>query len=363
MKAGTAEEEQPKVVFPTMIGRPKHKKVLPSDVDSNFFVAPPEKLRGLMNISYPMEHGIIKDFDDMKAIWNHIYSELKLSKKEHPVILTESPFNPRSNRAEMAEIFFENYNVPALFIGQQAALGLSAFGKTTGLVVDSGDGVTQVVPIYEGYAIEKGIERINLGGRDITEYFRLLLRRAGYNFVTSSEFELVKTIKETMIECAESASDLENLLKKNDKDTKTHPYYLPDGSKLTIHQERYMAPEMLFNPEKMGFEFPGIHELVHSSLRKTDVDLRQYLYREILLAGGNTEISKFPKRFVEDLSMISPKEVKVKVHAPPERSKAAWIGASIICNIATFKPLWVSKAKYNEQGDRIFDTRDRKSVV
>lgn len=160
-----------------------------------------------------------------------------------------------------------------------------------------------------------------------------------------------------MIECADSSSDLENMLKKKDKDAKIPPYYLPDGSQLMIHHEKYMAPEMMFNPEKMGFEFPGIHELVHSSLKKVDIDLRQYLYKEILLAGGNTEISKFPKRFVEDLSMISSKDVKVKVHAPPDRSKAAWIGASIICNIASFKPLWVSKAKYAEHGDRIFDTR------
>ena len=82
MKAGTAEEEQPRIVFPTMVGRPKHKKVLPSDVDSNFFVAPPEKIRGLMNISYPMESGVITDIEDMKAVWNHIYANLKLAKKE-----------------------------------------------------------------------------------------------------------------------------------------------------------------------------------------------------------------------------------------------------------------------------------------
>lgn len=73
-----------------------------------------------------------------------------------------------------------------------------ATGRTTGVVLDSGDGVTHVVPIYEGFAIPHSIMRVDIAGRDVSRYLRLLLRKEGYNFNTSAEFEVVRTVKEVM---------------------------------------------------------------------------------------------------------------------------------------------------------------------
>lgn len=129
-------------------------------------------------IKYPMEHGIVSDWNEMERVWQYIYSKEQLHAvpDDHPVLLTEAPLNPRKNRERSAEIFFETLNVPALYISMQAVLSLYATGKTTGVVLDSGDGVTHAVPIYEGYALPLSIMRSDIAGRDVTRYLKMLLR-------------------------------------------------------------------------------------------------------------------------------------------------------------------------------------------
>ena len=208
-------------------------------IRDSLYVGPGENIRGLLKISYPINHGIVDDWMDMKAIWRHVYTELKAVSKEHAILLSEPCNNPKSNRTKLAETFFETYDVPALFVAQQPILSLYAFGRTTGLVMESGDGVTQCVPIYEGYAIQNAIERVDLGGRDITNYFQLLLRRRGYNFTTSAEFEVVRTMKEITNELAENKDSLEEVVKMDDKKSQPTPYYLPDGSSIQLASERF----------------------------------------------------------------------------------------------------------------------------
>lgn len=180
MKAGFAGEDRPKTVFPAFVGRPKHVKAMAGAVEGDFFVGDrAEALKGLLKVSYPMEHGIVEDWADMERVWSHCYRELAVQSEQHPVLLTEAPLNPRRNREKAAEIFFETYNVPAFFVSMQAMLSLYASGETTGIVLDCGDGVTHVAPVCSGFAISSAILRADFGGRDITRYLQLLLRRAG----------------------------------------------------------------------------------------------------------------------------------------------------------------------------------------
>lgn len=213
------------------IGRPKHIRVMAGALEGDLFVGPKaEEHRGLLSLRYPMEHGVVTDWNDMERIWNYIYGKDQLSTfaEEHPVLLTEAPLNPRQNREKSAEIFFETFNVPALFVSMQAVLSLYSTGRTTGVVLDSGDGVTHAVPIYEGFAMPHSIMRVDIAGRDVSRYLKLLLRKEGINFNTTAEFETVRTIKEKACYLAS------NPLKEESVDTEHITYTLPDGNTLQV---------------------------------------------------------------------------------------------------------------------------------
>lgn len=179
------------------VGRPVHPKVMITQNEQELFIGESaEKFKGILKLNYPIEHGVVKNWDNMEAIWQHIFDELKVSAKEHPILLTEAPLNPYKNRIKMADLFFEKFSAPKLFFQQQAVLSLYARGMTTGLVLDCGDGVSHTTPVFEGFAINNASMRIDLGGRDVTKHLQELLRRSGYVFHTSTEFEICKKIKE-----------------------------------------------------------------------------------------------------------------------------------------------------------------------
>jgi centractin len=186
-----------------------------------------------------VEHGIVVNMQDMELLWRHVFDLLKVSPKEHPVLLTEAPLNPLANRKQMAELFFERFQSPSVFFQTQSVLSLYAQGKTSGVVLDCGDGVCHVSPVYEGYSISNAVQRIDIGGRDITYHLMQLLRRSGYAFHTTAEFEIVKKIKEKWCTVASMGQvgpdELYNLPYKSHVmsggvDLQSLQYILPDGS-------------------------------------------------------------------------------------------------------------------------------------
>ncbi|KAG6462127.1 alpha-centractin [Manduca sexta] len=349
IKAGFAGDQIPKCRFPNYIGRPKHVRVMAGALEGELFVGPrAEEHRGLLSIKYPMEHGIVTDWNDMEKVWNYIYSKDQLStfSEEHPVLLTEAPLNPRRNREKSAEVFFETFNVPALFLSMQAVLSLYATGRTTGVVLDSGDGVTHAVPIYEGFAMPHSIMRVDVAGRDVTRYLRLLLRKEGVNLRTSAELEIVKAIKERA--CYLSP----NPLKEETLETERAQYTLPDGTQLEIGPARFRAPEVLFRPDLIGEECEGLHEVLMFAIQKSDMDLRKVLYQNIVLSGGSTLFRGFGDRLLAEIRRLAPKDMKIRISAPQERLYSTWIGGSILASLDTFRKMWVSKREYDEEGHR-----------
>ncbi|KAK6185795.1 hypothetical protein SNE40_007947 [Patella caerulea] len=282
----------------------------------------------------------------MERIWQYIYSkdQLQTFSEEHPVLLTEAPLNPKRNREKAAEIFFETFNVPALFISMQAVLSLYATGRTTGVVLDAGDGVTHAVPIYEGFAMPHSIMRVDIAGRDVSRYLRLLLRKEGFDFHTTAEFEVVKTIKEKMCYLAL------NPLKEESIDTDKAQYSLPDGSTILVGPARFQAPELLFRPDLIGEECQGIHEVLAYSIQKSDMDLRRTLFSNIVLSGGSTLFKGFGDRLLSEVKKLAPKDIKIRISAPQERLYSTWIGGSILASLDTFKKMWISKREYNDEG-------------
>ena len=357
MKAGLAGEERPSLVFPSYVGRPKYKKVLPGSMhEPEYFVGTEaEQNRGLLKLRYPLSHGIVENWTDMENIWRYIYNQLGTMPQDHPVLLTEAPLNPYQNRERAAEIFFETFNVPGIFIAAQAILSLYASAVTTGVVLDCGDGVTHAVPVYDGFALTHAVTRIDLAGRDVTDHLMLLMKRSGYSFNTSAEFELVKNIKEKNCYVATIYNNEDKFLDEPNKNPST--YLLPDGRPITLGSERYRAAEILFSPDKVGMEYPGVQECLINSIQKADIDLRKTLYSAIFLAGGTTMMPGFGERLLSDMRRLSPKEVKIKISVPPERRLSCWLGGSILSSLAAFKNMWIKKQQYEDEGKRILHSR------
>jgi actin-related protein 2 len=250
-----------------------------------------------------MENGIVKKWDDMQHLWDYTFFEkMKIDPTGRKILLTEPPMNPLSNRERMCEVMFERYNFGGVYVAIQAVLALYAQGLSSGVVVDSGDGVTHIVPVYESVVLNHLTRRLDVAGRDVTRQLISLLLRRGYAFNRTADFETVRQIKEKL--CYVSYDLALDQRLSEDTTVLVESYTLPDGRVIKIGSERFEAPECLFQPHLVDVEQPGIAEFLFNTIQSADVDVRSSLYKAIVLSGGSSMYPGLPSRLEKEIKQL-----------------------------------------------------------
>jgi centractin len=301
------------------------------------------KHRGALAVRHPMAHGMVEHWDDLSRVWRHTFAKANLDSApdRQPLLVTEAPLTPTAQREKAAELLFESMGVPALHFAQQGVLALYATGRTTGVVLDVGDGVTYAVPVYEGYAVTPAIQRQDIGGRDVTERLQMLLRKAGVPLHSSGEFEIVREIKERLCRVSDKAAAAGG--------GRTE-YKLPDGRIIELTDECSDCMEVLFEPSLGGTEYSGCVDALYAAISRCDTDMRPSLFENIVLAGGSTCAPGFGNRVFKELRGKAHRGTNIKITAPKQRNTMVWSGGSIVASLPSFQDLLVTKAVYEEQG-------------
>mmetsp|Transcript_10542 Transcript_10542/g.24970 ORF Transcript_10542/g.24970 Transcript_10542/m.24970 type:complete len:395 (+) Transcript_10542:207-1391(+) len=364
VKCGFAGENFPTAIFPSMVGRPVlryEEKINGKQLKDIMVGEDASELRSMLQISYPVDKGIVKSWEDMVHLWDYTFDKMKVSDfSQRKILLTEPPMNPKQNRQKLMEVMFEKYGFEGVNISVQAVLTLYAQGLMTGVVVDSGDGVTHIIPVYEGFMMPNLTRRMNLAGRNITEYMIKLLLHRGYAFNRTADFETVRQIKESLAYVAFDPKQDQKLAEETTVLVKA--YTLPDGRVIKVGQERFQCAEVLFQPHLVDADGKGIAEELFNCIQSADRDLRPDFYKHVVLSGGTTMFPGLPSRLDKELRALHTKHVcngdaeqskKVKMHIedPPRRKHMVFLGGAVLADIMKDKDeFWALKSDYLEQG-------------
>ncbi|UKK00595.2 actin [Theileria orientalis] len=359
LKIGLSGSYSPLFIVPSVVAnaRTKYKDKFS---DEYYFLDDFESNLEYMSLTHLIDHGHITDFDKLELLWQHCFNKLELHSDCRPVLLTEAPFSSSSDRVKTSEIFFEKFNVDDLNISVSGLLSMYGLGKLTGTIVEIGDGVTQVIPVIEGYSERASINRVDFGGLELTMYLQKLLCTRGYYLTSRSDFQLVRKLKEKLCFCSldphsdEDRLDLEEV------------YTLPDGTvlrdgettEIDLSLERFYVCEALFNPNIVDSDAPGIVKTVWKSILSSAMTSRTTLTDNIFVSGGTTLFPNFEKRLQMELQDIAPPggRNKVKVTAHPDRHTMAWRGGSILSEPKLkdiSSNMWISRSEWDENGQEI----------
>ncbi|RNF26510.1 actin [Trypanosoma conorhini] len=310
-------------------------------------------------LHHPVQHGIVEDWPKMEQIIHHTFAEFDLDPAETSLVCTEPLFTPKQNSEQMAEVLFEAFGVPSLALVSSGMCALYSSGRTTGVVLDSGAGVTQVTPVYDSYIIRNAASRFNHGGREVTEHLRTLLFERGLNFASPQDWLSVRRIKETL--CYVS-SLYEKELQEGEEEL--HLFSLPDGQEVCVGKEAFRAPEILFSPWITMSELPSMSEFVVTAVKGCGIDIRKDLLSSIILSGGNTMFKGFSSRLAGEVLKEFPGLFgSAKVIAAADRQYSAWSGASVLAGLASFADHLLTRDTFEEHGPSIVHNYSRSATL
>lgn len=364
VKCGYAGSNFPSHIFPSLVGRPiirSSAKIGNIEVKDLMVGDEASQLRSMLEVNYPMENGIVRNWDDMKHVWNYTFHEkLKIDTKNTKVLLTEPPMNPTKNREKMVEVMFEEYQCAGVYIAIQAVLTLYAQGLQTGVVIDSGDGVTHICPVYEGFSLPHLTRRLDVAGRDITKYLIKLLLLRGYAFNHSADFETIRMMKEKLCYVGYNIEQEQKL--STETTVLVESYTLPDGRVVKLGGERFEAPEILFQPHLINIDGVGVAELLYNTIQAADIDTRAEFYKHIVLSGGSTMYPGLPSRLEREIKQLylertlkgdtsKLSKFKIRIEDPPRRKHMVFLGGAVLADIMKDKDsFWMTRAEYQEKG-------------
>ena len=362
IRIGNAGDEAPRELIPTYVGYSKLPAIDIAIDKCNYKIGQKAfSKRGLLNMVAPIQNRRIVDFEAMEKLWHHsIYEALKTTPDDNSVLLTESCEYSDEDRKKIAEIFFEGFNVPSLYIGNQGALALFSTGSTKGVVLDSGEGGTHIIPVFEGYISPYSILSSPISGKEITKKLLDLFIEKGLTFSRHYDFDLLKKIKE---ERCYISTDYEKELKDfNEKaNTKDVLYSLPDGQTIKMNKEQIQAPELLFDPSSListlDTKSMGVGELIYRSYFAIDTEIKKTLFDKIVLCGGNTLFPNIAERISKSIKTLGGNSLSFKLYCPAERSQSPWIGGSVLSCLTPFESMWISKQEYEESGPDIINIK------
>eukprot|EP00164_Ancoracysta_twista_P000685 GFYU01000908.1.p1 GENE.GFYU01000908.1~~GFYU01000908.1.p1 ORF type:complete len:416 (+),score=104.84 GFYU01000908.1:87-1334(+) len=385
-KMGYAGNCEPNFIVPSVIATREEKGAQSRGIDDlDFYIGDEafDKSKKGYGLSYPIRQGQIDNWDHMERYWQRcIFQYLRCEPEDHYFLLTEPPLNAPENREATAEIMFETFNVPGLYIAVQAVLALAASWTSkqvtertmTGTVIDSGDGVTHVIPVADGYVIGSCIKHIPLAGRSITDFVQQLIRERETGFPPEDSLELARRIKEQY--CYVSPDVVKEFTKYDTEPAKWIKMYQGQNKKtrasytIDVGYERFLGPEIFFNPDMFSSDFTvPLPEVVDNTIQACPIDCRRGLYKNVVLSGGSTMFKDFGRRLQRDVKRVvdartqrtielsggrlTPTAVDVNVITHSMQRYAVWFGGSMLSSTPEFYKVCHTKAQYDEVGPSI----------
>ncbi|XP_070346337.1 actin-like protein 9 [Equus asinus] len=349
-KMGFAGQTRPIYTVATIVGCQPQKLATTGQQVLETFIGEAARMRPELTLVQPVRNGILVDWNAAELIWRHVLEhDLRVATQDHPLLFSDPPFSPSTNREKLVEVVFESLRSPAMYVASQSVLSVYAHGQVSGLVVDTGHGVTYTVPVFQGYNLPHAAQRLDLAGTHLTAFLAEMLLGSGLP-LGQQDRDTVENIKHRY--CYVAADLLKEQARPEQEYQQT--LKLPDGRTVTLGKELFQCPELLFSPPAIPGLLPvGVPTMTTQSLLKVPLEVQADVAQNVLLCGGSSLFQGFEGRFRAELLHSLPREAHVVVKAQPSRNFSVWIGGSILASLRAFQSCWVLREEYEEQGPHI----------